>query len=388
MSTDYFRLNSPVIQAERTGLSWQLQILIFLLAAGAVISRRPGAISHPQFFAEDGMYWYANAYNLGWFHALFIPRVGYFQTLPRLAAALSLLLPLRFAPLLLNLAAIVIQVLPVTVLLSSRMTAWGSLTVRALMAFTYIALPNSYELDAVITNAQWHLALLAALIVLAAPSKSLWRAFDAVAVLLSGLTGPFCLALFPLAAFFWWKRRDGWRLLLAGLLGICFIAQLSVFVSTGTAARSQASLGASAPLFFRMLVGDVYLGAIAGQNHLALHGNVLALAAIGLLASALIGYCFWKASLELRLFLIYCFVLYAASLKNPLISYDKPQWLVLEDAPGLRYWFFPMLALVWSAAWCIAPTGSRLFRILAGAALVLMLSGIAKDWEYLAFFRS
>ncbi|HEX4164053.1 MAG TPA: hypothetical protein VHZ55_01145, partial [Bryobacteraceae bacterium] len=313
MSTEYFRLNNPVIQTEKTGLSWQFQILIFLVAAVAVISRRPDAISHPQFFAEDGMFWYADAYNLGWLRALFIPHTGYFQTLPRLTAALSLLLPLQWAPLLLNIVAIVVQVLPVTLLLSSRTVFWGSLPVRAVMAAVYIALPNSRELDAAITEAQWHMALIAAMIVLALPSPSrIWRVFDVICLLLSGLTGPFCLVLFPLSIFFWWKKRDRWHLVLSGLLGMCFVVQLSAFLTTGSATRSQAILGASPQLFFRMLVGDVYLGAIAGQNHFALHGSTVNLVVVGLLSSAIIFYCFWKANLEIKLFLLYCFLLYAA----------------------------------------------------------------------------
>ncbi len=394
MSTEYFRLNTPVAASSPSdGLRWQMQLLFFLVAVLAVISRRPDAILHPQFFAEDGMFWYADAYNLGWLHALFISHTGYFQTLPRLSAALSLLVPLSYAPLLLNLVAIAIQVLPASFLISARCANWGSLKLRMIMAAVYIALPNSRELDAAITEAQWHLALLAALVVLSLPSaRKAWRLFDVVMVVLSGLTGPFCLLLLPVSAVIWWMRRSWWRLVLASMLAGCAAVQLSALLSTAAATRSQETLGATPMLFIRMLVGDVYVGAILGQNHLASQSPGVLLVIGGLAASAIFVYCLWRANLELKLFILYALALYVASLHNPMISDNKPQWPVLEDAPGLRYWFFPMLAFAWAVLWCAAQQHSKRFRILAGAAVLCMLVGVTKDWEYIPFsdhkFRS
>src|ERR1035437_10257778 len=89
---------------------WQ-HVLVFLFAFVAFISRRPDAIFHPQFWAEDGRVWFADAYNLGWWTALFRAQDGYFQTLPRLGAALAQLLPIALAPLVLNCIAIAVQVL-------------------------------------------------------------------------------------------------------------------------------------------------------------------------------------------------------------------------------------------------------------------------------------
>ena len=363
-----------------------MQLCVFLIAVLAVVSRRPDAILHPQFFAEDGMFWYADAYNIGWFRALLIPHTGYFQTLPRLSAAFSLLFPLLFAPLVLNIIAIIIQVLPVTFLLSSRCANWGSLGVRTFFAAAYIALPNSRELDAAITEAQWHMAVIAALVVLSVPSqRKVWRAFDVAALLLSGLTGPFCIALLPLAAFIWWRSRFRWRLVLTALIGVCVVVQLSALFTTAAVTRSHETLGASPLLFLRMLAGDVYLGAIFGQNHFASQGTSLRLILSGILGTALLIVCLIRAELELRLFVLYSFALYFASLQNPMISDTQPQWRVLADAPGLRYWFFPMLAFVWAAIWCVAQSRVQWPRFIAGLALVCMLPGIAKDWKYPAF---
>ncbi len=385
-STEYFRLNNPVVQEPSLGLNWRVQLLIFVIAVLAVISRRPDAVLHAQFFAEDGMFWYADAYNIGWFRALLIPHTGYFQTLPRLSAAFSLLFPLLFAPLVLNIIAIVIQVLPVTFLLSYRCAEWGSLGMRAFLAATYIALPNSRELDAAITEAQWHMALIAVLIILSVPSqRKAWRAFDVAVVLLSGLTGPFCIALLPIAAFMWWRRRGSWRLVLAALTGLCAALQLSALLTTAAATRSHEMLGATPVLFLRMLVGDIYLGAFLGQNQFATQGSAPRLILAGILGTGVLVFCLLRARLELRLFVIYSYMLYFASLRNPMISDAQPQWTVLAIAPGLRYWFFPMLAFVWAAIWCAAQSRVRWLRLGAAIGLIFMFVGISKDWTYPAY---
>ena len=147
LGADFSAFNQPSTLNLSAGLTWKLQIFIFLIAAAAIVSRRPDAILNPQFFGEDGPVWFGQAYSFGWFSSLLHSQNGYFQTLPRLAAAIALLAPLRFAPLVMNLIGITFQVLPVTVLLSSRCAKWAPLSVRGFMAVLYIALPNSMELN-------------------------------------------------------------------------------------------------------------------------------------------------------------------------------------------------------------------------------------------------
>ena len=106
-------------EAQRTGLSFLQNCGVFLVSFAVIISRRPDAEFHAQFYAEDGHAWLADAYNLGWWPALFQTWTGYFLTLSRLGGALVLLVPLSRAPLLMNLIAMSFQVLPVCLLLRS-----------------------------------------------------------------------------------------------------------------------------------------------------------------------------------------------------------------------------------------------------------------------------
>ena len=60
--------------ARRDGLSVAGQCVAFALVLIALFSRRPSLLTDAQFYAEDGMIWFAQAYNLGWLHSLILPR--------------------------------------------------------------------------------------------------------------------------------------------------------------------------------------------------------------------------------------------------------------------------------------------------------------------------
>src|SRR5438105_8006270 len=152
-------------------------VLIFLIAFGLFLSRRPDAILNAQFFAEDGRIWYQHAYQYG-LKCLLIPDGGYLHTVSRLIALVSLLVPLAYAPLLMNLCAMALQILPINFFLFSRFSSID-LRLRFCCAALYVGLPNSAEIDANITTLQWHLALLAMIVLLAKPMASkLWMVFD------------------------------------------------------------------------------------------------------------------------------------------------------------------------------------------------------------------
>jgi len=154
-----------------------LQAIAFSVAFLLVCSRRPDAILNAQFYAEDGRVWYLDAYNLG-LHSLLMPQGAYLQTLSRTIALIALLFPLSLAPLVMNLCAIVVQILPVNIFLSSRFSDIP-LKTRLLGSLLYLAVPNAAEIHANITNAHWHLALAACLVLLARPASGRgWRIFD------------------------------------------------------------------------------------------------------------------------------------------------------------------------------------------------------------------
>jgi hypothetical protein len=368
---------------EQTGLHWYWQLAVVCAAIALVFSRQPDAFSHAQFFAEDGSIWFADAYNSGWFTSLFKAQDGYFQTLPRLAAALSLLAPLPLSPLVMNLAGLLIQILPVPLLLSSRLSTWGSLSLRATLAFTYLVMPNCSEMNVTIGQAQWHLALVACLLLLgSAPTNRAWKAFDITVFILCGLTGPFAVLLVPIAGLRLWPQRDRSKVLplciLSGTAAIQGYALLTMH-------RDHWPLGASLKQLIRILSGQVFLATILGSNGLGTHDVMPFLGCVVIAGSLLMGYCFLNANAEWKLFLLFSAMVFAASLSNPVAPELRPgptAWGFLTEVSGIRYWFFPTLAFTWTIVWyLLGRPHRRLSRAIGATLMALMLTGIVRDWR-------
>ena len=281
------------------GLSFAWQLVAFVAVFIAVFSRLPGALLHPQFFAEDGWVWYQQAYNLHWLRSLGIAQAGYLGTLPRLVAGLTLLFPMRWAPLIMNLAGTVIQVLPVTALLSRRCTSWGPLPVRMLMAALYIAIPDAPEIHVVLTNAMWHLALLQVLLAFSVPPLS-WRGrmSDLILFGIGGISGPFCILLLPAVAAYWWFRRQRWTLVVLGVMSLGALIQVVSILHA--VKRPGASLGVTPLRLLRIVAGSIFIDSTVGTGGPNLAIPLLILAAIGGLVILYFG---WRnAPLPVRLY--------------------------------------------------------------------------------------
>lgn len=369
--------------ATQDGLRLGQQTGVFCLVALLIFSRSPGQLLHAQFYAEDGKYWFQQAYNEGWLHALRIPYAGYLCTLQRLVASVSLLVPFRWAPLLMALAGLLVQCIPVTVLLSPRCRDWAPLPVRAVVAAFYVALPNTREIHVVLTNAPWHLAVAEVLVAFSrAPRTRLGRVGDVLLFAVGSLSGPFCILLTPMVLVFWWLRRQRWSLAQAVVMGAGALLQ-TVLLAHSSDRAPTAPLGAGILPLVRMVGGNIVTGLVFGGHsfllRLPMWWSMLA-AAVGV---AICLYCLRFAGLELRLFVVYCWLLFAAALRSPVMGpVREPLWQALNNVVSCRYWFFPMLALVWCAVWCAVYARPKIIRTSTRAMLVLMVVGAAGNWHY------
>ena len=369
---------------------WQ-HLILFLFAYALVITRKPDAIFHAQFWAEDGKAWFADAYNFGPWRPFLLAEAGYFQTLPRIAADLSLLAPLRLAPLMLNIIAIAVHVLPVNLLILQRSAAWGGTWFRILLGATYIAIPSSPEICANITNEQWVLAFSVFLLLVGSPLKSrAGRALDVTLTLLTGLTGPFCIFLLPIAVLAALRRTSRWRWVPVGILAACCLVQVIGLTVVSPAARTGwGVLGARFDLLVRILGGNVFLGSLIGANNIAaVPGEqafiILVVAAAAGLTLAIFSLA--RAPLTMKLLALYATMLLSAALALP-SSYAPPgtgQWEMIARAGALRYWFLPTLTFIWLLLYGV--TGRvKILKIVSGAVLCLVCFGIAIQWRRPAF---
>jgi hypothetical protein len=396
----------PDFRSEAQGEKLRFHLVIFVTAFLIVCSRRPDAVLNPQFYAEEGTFFYRDAYQLG-LHSLLLTYGGYYHTTLRLVALFVQLFPFACAPLVMNLAGIAFQVLPVNIFLSSRFSAIA-LPIRLLASFVYLGLPNSFEIHANITNVQWHLALLACLVLLAQPATTKgWQLFDGIALFLTSLSSPMGILLVPAAAVIWWKRRNKLNNRSVASLAILSAGAAIEMISVlshwhgrqaphsnlvGQVIFNGGPTGANLHYFAAILGRQVFLPSLLGLNTLGWPSQLTAAstpeAVSTVVGLALLLYVLFSAPLELKLFVVFAAAVLALDLVNPLAGPpDHPQWYWLcRPGCGNRYYFLPMLAFLASLLWVASRKDSPgTLRYFAVALLLLLPVGIYQDWRITAF---
>lgn len=366
--------------------------LIFVAAFLIIYSRRPDAIANAQFFAEDGE-WYVDAYQYGIRSLLMPDPGGYLHIIPRLVALLSLSFPFRLAPLVMNLCAISIQILPVNLFVSSRFVNIA-LPMRLLASLLYLVLPNSFETNANVTTSQWHLALLACMVLLARPTNERrWQVFDGLVLVLISIESPIGVLLLPVAAALWWIRRSRISAIaLAFLFPGAVIQVLTVLLSHS---RQAAANGASMTGLITILGGQIFLPSLLGRETLVSlvaghpqHSLLIAESIATIVGLALLLYAVRRGPTELKLFVVFAFAVLALALIHPLAAApNQTQWESLSvPGCGNRYYFLPMIAFFAALFWIVSNvTTPQSLRCCAGVLLLLLPFGIRRDWRYQPF---
>lgn len=381
-----FELSNTVMRVVGRGAV----LLTAIAGAAIVVLRRPDAVLHAQFWAEDGPLWFGQAWNGGSLHALTTSYSGYLQTLPRLLALPAVALGLRHAPLLFNASAIAIQVAPAVFFVSNRCESLvPRRSVRVLVAFLYLLLPNG-EINANITNAQWHLALLAFLVIVARRPRSRWaRALDCIVVAVSCLSGPFCLVLVPVAAAWWWRRRGNGMLWLGSAATAATAIQVAALLLSTRPSPPHlgASIGGAMVIFANrvVLAGSFaqdqapFLLADSGRSN-ALWAIPVTIVGIGVLGTTLL-----RGPLSLRLFVLAAGVVMLGGMLDARQDPGQPPlWRGMATPPfGGRYIFMMEVAWMVSVIWVASRLPRPRIRILGvTAACTCFVSGVAIHWSY------
>jgi hypothetical protein len=331
--------------------------LIFAAMMLVVWLRCPTIITEARFWAEDGWVWYPDAYMTGW-HCLLVPVASYLQTASRLVALFSLCFQLANAPKVFACCALIMQVAPAFFLLSRRMeVAVPAFGPRLAMSLLILLIPGEREVWANVTNSQWHLAVLAFLI-LASDQADGWapRLFDTVVLLVSGLSGPCSIFLIPVALLFLWLRRNRWTLYRFALVALTAGIQLSEIL-TSHLVRNGGDLGATfarllhitiVPILGGATLGYSFLlkgliypyGWLAGTGFLPLLVSTLILAGALAVATA----AFIRGPWVVRAFLIFTGCELVAQFVKGLSVPGLPLWQLMEHIFASRYQFHPILA--------------------------------------------
>jgi hypothetical protein len=376
---------------------WYMSILG--ISAVVMISRRPDALARPQFFAEDGFLWYAQAYNNGMVAPFFEPVAGYFQTLARIGGLLSQAVPLQYAPLVMNGVALCIQLLPILLMLSHRCNNFiTSSWAKVVLVVSYLLLFNSQETHLNLTNAQWYLAVSALLVILAAePHKKAWSWFDTAVVLLSGMSGPFAILLYPVALILYLKEKTERLWWLTTIVSLSAAVQLVAVIFTG---RSDSTFVATQKIseviiglwviFHKQVVWGMMSGQVGYEWFTQLHPRAeLFTQLISAAVLILLCFVFFKAQLRVKLTLVCAASIFLVSTVFPtiLIPTGKTSWQVLENAYGIRYWLLPILAVLGALVWATRRSVTLLIRATAYSILIVMTLFWFKLYRYKQYYQ-
>ncbi|HYA00419.1 MAG TPA: hypothetical protein VEK76_08725 [Candidatus Binatia bacterium] len=368
-----------------------LMISAVAVCAGVIISRRPDAFTNPQFYAEDGARWFSDAYNDGPWQALFLSYQGHFLVQPRLVALIATPFGAASAPRIYNIFGLIFQILPVAFFLSPRFrSVLPSLWARTALCAVYLLMPST-ELNVDVASAQFHLVILATLVLVAPPPTGWgWRLFDAATMTLTALTGAFVYVLLPVALLWWWLRRQRHTAVLCLILLLGLGAQL---YSTTVAPRTSSSLGASFSNLMLILCDRVILaGLFAEEGHthvfVAGHTHAVLWAALFCVASLpVVLYAALRAPWELRFFDLTALGITAAGLAFPLVSTGGDQWAIIVSGQAAeRYFLMAQVAWVITLLWAASRLPRPPLRVAGwGLTAAAFVSGLVVAWQYPAF---
>lgn len=353
--------------------------------AGLLALRAPGALSHPQFWAEDGARWFSDAYNRGFWRPLASPYAGYLQTFPRIFGGLGTLLPLHLAPALMTWAAAAVQLYTAIFMNRRRFyevlgTRWGAL----LLSVVYVVMPNSGDVLVNVTNSQWHLALLGMMILVARPpTSSPDRLLDAAALAFFALTGPFVIFALPLALYVW--QADGWAQWSRRVPPMILVGGAAIQLASLLASGSRGVQGdvLNAHVLSEAYVRQVVLGLLAGSksvgSDLSHAEELLITAGVGVFTAHVV----WRAPRAIKALAVYGVLIFTSAVLSPPPEL-RHYWRLFLFIPGVaqRYWFVPMFSLIVCAVWAVACAPSRVARTLGAAALLTtMVVAVPRDFQ-------
>ncbi|ASG20689.1 hypothetical protein [Nitrospirillum viridazoti] len=383
-------ISRPTVGRHLAG-SLAVKILAIVVLSALLVSRDADWVMHPTLWAEDGVIWFQNAYTKG-LRVLVMPSAGYINLFPYAMALVARALPLGWLPGWMMAGGFIAQVAPAVLLLLRGAPLVPSLWARGALVLFYLGVPNSYEIHLNLTNAQWHLMLLSFLmLVLPAPQGRGWRGLQYGVLLVSGLTGPFCVFLAPVALWQWLGAAPDQRrhaFIQAAIVASTALIQVLCLLTLGAGERQSLVLGASATRLARMLTDQVFLSGVLGTANVGVLKQgalwqepamawVIALAGLSIIAFALV-----KGPSSFRKFCLAGLILLACALVSPAGSPVGDQWALLGMLGyGGRYFVIPIL-IFFIACLILACKAPAKFRIPACALLCVFMVGVWADWLY------
>jgi hypothetical protein len=343
-----------------------------LAVCGVVLSlRRAGAVTNPQFWAEDA-YFFQRAYVFGW-SAFAEPFSGYLHTVLRAVAQVTVMVDPAHGPALFAACSGAVTLYVAGRTLSARCPLPR---LGGACALAVVLVPDTYEIFMNVVNLQWVVAAGLILLLVSRDPAGGWEwAHDLAAAALMGLTGPFCIVLLPLFAWRAWERRTRGSAVLAGVLALCaFIQGFCVVHDPYASTAGPILYKLLLPAVGRRIGGSVLMGSLMAKDTDLYLGT-----AVGIATLAGIAYLAFRPGAqrpERRLLgLAFCALLTAA-LYRTRYTFD---WYFLPLYHA-RYVFLPQLIAVWLLL-SAAGGKDRTARVCALLAVWAFVVNLPRDQE-------
>lgn len=217
----------PTARTPPDRLRWLLLVLFALL----VCARMPEILIKGRFWAEEGRFFFRDAWTMTPLQALLAPVGGYLNLVANLATlSARWLMPLPLAPYLTIAVALLVQLLPPWLLLTARDRWLQPAPVRIAATALLLLVPASEEIWLQTLHCQFELTLCGAIILSLETAPGRAGAARLAILLLAPLCGPGAAALLPLFAVRLLTDRSRARLLQLAALGAGTAIQLLCFL--------------------------------------------------------------------------------------------------------------------------------------------------------------
>jgi hypothetical protein len=327
------------------------QALLFaglcLVAFGVLWFRRPDAFLYPQFYAEDGRDFFAQAYADGW-HSLFYETMGYCVVYARLADIIGLAVgvPLVYMPWAHTLACLAIYVV-VWAVVFWRFPA--ALIGRAIAVLATVLMPIGNEIWMSTTAVQWPMTLLLLMLCTGQlPQCWISRISAAVLLLLASFTGPSVLLIFPVLVLYHWfcgvrsLRAVPWTLWLVAFGAAC---NALLLLDHGSVERISLMPDTAGPAFVHLPFAQLWFPILGRQVEV-----IRTLHAILLTALGIAGWWYLVSRTQgiRRPFILACGAGVVVLTAATFITHNGTPIGLSPFTAGTRYFYLPAVLIAWS----------------------------------------
>jgi hypothetical protein len=228
---DSFRSTFTRIGSWEPSAQLRRPFLAVLFITGFIVhlARRPGVLSRPALFAEDGQVFFASSLRDG-VSGLTDAYNGYVLLGPRTLALLATIFPIAWTPTIYALFAAAVAVSSCAIATRFRLEwALGGWVQRSLVFLALLLIPQVAETHATLTNVVWWAGIGLLLIGLSDdPLGWMGRLGELLFVVVVVLTGPIGIVLAPVVVWRLWRIRSQWTAILTGAWAVAALTQVVV----------------------------------------------------------------------------------------------------------------------------------------------------------------